>query len=401
MPDLIQAFLDYTNGSPSPERFRLWAGISAIAGALERRVWVRSAGDPVYPNLYVLLVAPPGVGKYIIHEVQTVWKEARCFKVAPHSTTKASLVDSLNESLRTITIPGEIIEYHSLQIAAEEFGVLVPTYDLEYLSHLNNIFNNPSYYSEKRRSVDKGETMTITNPQLNIIAGTQPGYLGTLFPEEAWTMGTASRLLMIYAGEPIQVELFPEKCVIAARMQGREKFVESLQFLSKLHGEFDWDPRAVDAMRAWYKAGFPPAPTHSKLLYYGSRRILHIMKLIQIAAISRCQDLKITLDDLATAREWILMAEQQMPNVFYAMAHKSDFEIMQEVHIHMHAIWAKKQEPIHESRMYTYLSTRVTSDRAPRIVDVMERGGLIRRIAGTKTPEGLYIPSDRKEPGVE
>src|SRR6266481_9773574 len=54
--DWIEAFMDYTGGLPSPAIFRLWAGISTLAGAQERRTRVMSAGRPIYPNLYVLLV---------------------------------------------------------------------------------------------------------------------------------------------------------------------------------------------------------------------------------------------------------------------------------------------------------------------------------------------------------
>ena len=404
MPDLITEFLSYTEGAPSPEIFRLWSAIACIGAALERRVWTLSAGLPIYPNLYTLLVAPPGVGKYIIHEVQSIWIETRNLKVAPHSTTKASLIDSLKESLRVINGGGELIEYHSLQVAAEEFGVLVPAYDLEYLSNLNHIFNNPSFHSEKRRSINKGEDLIVTNPQLNILAGTQPGYLGTLFPEEAWTMGLASRLLMIYAGDPIQVELFPENDILADRIRGRAGFVKLISGLNDLRGCFDWTDDAIQVIRSWYLAGMPPRPDHSKLTFYSSRRILHLFKLAMIAAVSRSQDLVITLADLSRARDWLLEAEVQMPNIFRAMSHRSDYEIMQELHVYLWSRWSNpknKQLPLREDLLYTYLSTKCTSERAPRIVDVMERGGLISRVAGTKSPEALYIPNPRKEHGVE
>ena len=48
--------------TPTPAPFRLWSGITAVAGAVERRVWAETRQNLISPNLYVLLVAPPGAG---------------------------------------------------------------------------------------------------------------------------------------------------------------------------------------------------------------------------------------------------------------------------------------------------------------------------------------------------
>jgi hypothetical protein len=55
--DWIESFLRSTSEHPSPEIFRRWAAISAIAGALQRRVWTITASAPTHPNMYILLVA--------------------------------------------------------------------------------------------------------------------------------------------------------------------------------------------------------------------------------------------------------------------------------------------------------------------------------------------------------
>ena len=59
----IEAFLEYTEILPSPPLLRKWAAISYVAAAMERKMWVRTMGADLYPNLYTFLVGPPGVGK--------------------------------------------------------------------------------------------------------------------------------------------------------------------------------------------------------------------------------------------------------------------------------------------------------------------------------------------------
>ena len=63
--DWITNFMTFTEGLPTPEIFRLWSGISTIAATLERRVWVATGRGVIYPNLFVVLVAPPAVGKSV------------------------------------------------------------------------------------------------------------------------------------------------------------------------------------------------------------------------------------------------------------------------------------------------------------------------------------------------
>lgn len=389
----------YTDGMPSPPLFRKWAGIAAIAGALERRVWTLSAHKRIYPNLYTLLVAPPGVGKEIIQEIKELWHDARKFKVAPDSVSKASLIDALREALTII--PKSLDEYHSLLVASNEFGVLVPAYDLDFLSVLNRVYDNPSTHSEKRRSVNKGEDLIITNPQLNIIAGTQPGYLSSLLPAEAWSMGTTSRLIMIYHSEPTRVDLFPEADIIANRRALRAPVVRGLANLFNFGGEFQWAEPARAALLAWYNAGMPPVPSHSKLTYYNSRRILHIIKLSMAAAASRCVDymngLELTLEDFSTAQDWLLEAEVVMPDIFRAMSQKSDMDVMREAHIFIRGQYHSTKKALHATTIIHFLQQKLPVEKVPRVLDMMEKSGMLMRMAGTD----LYTPRVENSWGVE
>ena len=96
--DFVDLFLDYTEQISSPPIFRLWAAIAGVAGALERRVWVKALPQCTYANLYVLLVAAPGIGKGVIDEITRIWRKVPRLHLAPDSVTSASLLDSLMEA---------------------------------------------------------------------------------------------------------------------------------------------------------------------------------------------------------------------------------------------------------------------------------------------------------------
>src|SRR3974377_55752 len=86
--DWIENFFNLTECIPSPPIFRLWCGIATVAGALERRVWVVSAGKRVFPNLYTLLVGHPGTGKtQAIEHVSYLWYSCRALFISPQHVT--------------------------------------------------------------------------------------------------------------------------------------------------------------------------------------------------------------------------------------------------------------------------------------------------------------------------
>lgn len=394
--DFIDEFMEFTDGRPSPDILRLWAGIAAVAGALERRVWSETAQSKVYPNMFVLLVAPPGVGKTVtIDPVLQLWADAQKFHVAPDNVTKASLIDSLKAADRKIVIPNGLVEYHTLLVACSEFGVLVPSHDLEFLSVLNHIYDNPKAYRERRRfGPNNGEELCIIHPQMTILAGTQPGYLASLLPEQAWGMGFTSRLVMVYANTSPDIDIFGtgvDKSPI------RKGLIKKLQAMGGMIGKFHWTDAAKTSLIAWYKSKMEPVPTHTKLAFYNSRRLQHTIKLAMASAASRTQKLTVDQIDVERARTWLLTAERYMPDVFREMSQKSDAQVIQEMHYFMWAMWAKDRKPIHESMLFHFLSTRVPSEKVSKILEIAERSNIISRAAGTQQ----YVPRPLGQHGVE
>lgn len=384
--DWIDSFLEYTDGQPTPPRFRRWAAIAGIAAALERRVWTITAGRPTYPNLYVLLVGPPTSGKTVaIDIVYDFWRESKAFHIAPKGMTTAALVDALKEADKKQLIEGKLIEYHSLQIAAPEFGTFIHAHDLEMLANLNDIWDSPRTYGQRRRHHNGGKAIEIIHPQLNILAGAQPGFLASVMPEEAWSMGFTSRLLMIYGQEAPQISLFGGKPL---DKQKAKALTAQMVTLSKTHGQFQWTPDAAAEIERWYAARLEPIPTHSKLTNYNGRRILQFLKLTMVASCARTVgrpdgvELVIRLEDIERAREWLLEAESKMPDVFREMVLKSDMETIKELHF---ACWQQftnsKGKPISSEFVHAFLANRVPSEKIAKIIETATKSGFVEEFA--------------------
>ena len=380
--DFVDTFLQYTDKAPSPYIFRLWAAVSGVGAALERRVWVKALAQPTFANLYVLLVAVPGVGKGVIDEITRIWRKVPRLHLAPDSVTSASLLDSLIEADRKVVINGCLAyEYHSLIVSSEEFGVILPAHDLEFLSRLNRIFTNPDILRVRRKYLK--EEVHIINPQMSILAGTQPGYLGSLLPEEAWSMGFTQRLLMIHASSGPKAELFADH---GARDVLEAKLVSMMTTLSMAHGQLQWEPAAAQMLSAWNADGCPPAPDHPRLVHYRNRRTQFMLKLMLISSASRLNGPVVTSFDFERAQAWLLAAEDTMPDVFREMVQKSDSHIIAELMRFTWQLYLRTKKPLHEARLHAFLAERVPSERVPNILAVAIRAGMLEN----DPPGGKY-----------
>ena len=401
MSDWITNFLDYTAAIPSPASFRLWSAITAISGVLERKIWIQTAQSFLYPNLFTLLVGPPATGKtQAINQVQRLWYDSGKVHVSPDDMTKASFLDAMRDAARIVQLSEEvqastdklILDYHSLSVCVGEFGVLLSQHDLNFLSVFNSMYDCPPVYREKRRM--KEEENDISNPTLVMLAGTQPGFLGSLLPEEAWNMGFTSRLIMVYSGDILTVELFNKATPSQTKYS---PLLGDLQEIAGLVGQIKWTPETQDAIRVWHQEGCPPVPQHSKLEHYRGRRILHVLKLCAISTISRSKDLLVTLEDFERAKMWLMETEIAMPDIFRQMARRSDAQVIQELHWVCWAEWTKTRRALHESFLIHFLSTQVPTEKIAKVMEMAEKGRFFSRQAGTQ----LFIPLPKNKHGIE
>ena len=393
--DFVDQFVKFTEERPSPEIFRKWAAITTLSGALEKRVWTMTKAGPQFANLYVMLVAPPGVGKsQAINPAEQLLKATKKYHIAPNSVTAASFIDALVKAHRTVLLPdNKILQYHNIFVFAAELGVFLNTHDLNFLSIINELFDHKDSYREERRHSLK-EPIEIPRPMTTLLVGSQPGFLATLLPDAAWTMGWTSRMLMVYSSTAPDVPLFGEYKNQDKTMSG---LVKKLDEVADYYGEMKWDQSAIAEMERWRKDKWAPVPDHPKLANYLPRRgTIFMVKLAMIAAMSRGETLAIRMQDVERARGWLLEIESLMPCIFRDMIMRSDDQVIEEVFQYSFEIYLKHRTPLASAQILRFLAQRTPAEKAERILSLMEKSGIFERVAGTET----YIPRARNMHGL-
>lgn len=349
--------------------------------ALERKVWVKTAIGKLYPNLYILALAPPGVGKSLITAtVQEFLGELSDHHLAPSSVSRASLVDALVAATRNIVMPQSdppVLAFNSLSVVQNEMGVFLPAYDVEFMANLTDLYDCTPYSEQKRSSKIDNK---LKNPQLNIFAATTVSYLYDTMPEAAWGHGFLSRTILVYSGEMLKRSLWDdvEKSPVL-----RNNLIHDLKIIGAMCGRFLFDPAAAKAIDAWHLAGGPPKPDHPKLLNYNTRRSSHLIKLCMVASASRGEDYTITLEDYHRAMDWLIEAETYMPDIFKSIAVGGDAKAIEDTYYWAYKLYSKKQEEIPEPIIIEYLQNKVPSHSVERILSLMVKSKLLeRRIDG-------------------
>ena len=370
--NLIDEFVKDTPTLESPEVFRKWAAIALIAGVAQRRVWCNIGKGALFPNQYIMLVSPPGVGKSVVlNVVESLWKQTAGLYIGDAKTTIQGLLDFISDSASPVNMNGLPVNTHPMTCAPREYGTFMTAYDLTVLNILNDFWDCPSVFTERTRG---GGMNKIEYPVLNLISGTQPSYLNNVLPEEAWSLGFCSRLILVFAYEARKMRTRER---MNAKPFDEGKYLPFLAKLQKAEGEMKFTDEAIDFFDEWtMDENMAPVPMHPKLESY--------LKTAMARALAE-GSMTITKRHLELAKADLIDMESQMPDIFKDIDKDSDKVILDEVKLFLIRISAGgKAFP--ERRLVQYLSTKIAPQRIGFFMDLLQQSQFIEEC---DNPAGL------------
>lgn len=316
--DWLDAFCDYAGHGEAPRRMYWWVGVSCIAGALRRRVWIDQAYFQWHPNFYIILVAPPGIvsksttadtGMSLLRKVPGV-------VFGPNVVTWQALVSSFAAGAEQFEYKGTFIPMSAMTIASSELGNLLNPQDKDMVDMLVNLWDGKPF---KKMTKTSGNDEVI-NPWLNIIACTTPDWIAGSFPEYMIGGGLTSRCIFVYADKKEKYIAYPAAHVPIDLAERAEALIRDLEHMSvNLCGEYALTPEAVEWGEAWYQTHYLEDAKKFDSLRFGgyvARKQTHMHKLAMVIAAARRDELVITKPDLELAAEQLTALEPDMEYVF-------------------------------------------------------------------------------------
>ena len=319
--DWLKAFIEYASYGEAPMKSLFWTGVSTIAGALRRRVWIEQKYFQWTPCFYVILVAPPGIiAKSTTANIgMNLLREVPGIKFGPDVVTWQALVEALGKSteLALDESTGEYLPMSALTIASDEFGTFLDPNDRGMVDALVSLWDGKKGTFTKVTKSSGSDS--VENPWVNIIACTTPGWIEGNFPEYMVGGGFTSRCIFVYTEKKRQLVAYPAESVPENFEEMKTDLIHDLELISTMIGEYKLTEAAKVWGRDWYAKHWETRPAHldnDRFGGYLARKQTHIHKLAIVLSASESSHLEIRPDNLKFAEAMITSLERDMPAVF-------------------------------------------------------------------------------------
>lgn len=325
-PDFLTAYFDYACDGFVPDRFHHWVGRSILAAAVERKVTLKQGRIHHCPNIYVMLVAHPAVGKSTAIEAGTdLFEKVRevhnpNLKIIPNQATEPALIDLMKITERIQLTPTLLYPHSSAYFYASEASASALQNTCgDFVAAMTAFYDCPKWFRKKL----KGEqhAVEIENSCMNLLAGATFNYLKTLVNEQSVLGGFSSRLIYVVA---------PERKIRETKWgQSREfdselgrKLVDDLYQINQLKGPMKPTQGFMSAYEAWQPKfdRYLIELKSERLEAIMSRKGTNLIKLSMILSISESDSLVVEERHFERALEIIEDAYQDNPSIISAAA---------------------------------------------------------------------------------
>jgi hypothetical protein len=313
----LSAYGEYSSGTESPESFHLWTGLSVLASACRRNIWLDQGVYDVHPHLFVILVGPPGkvakstairMGRKILYGVEDI-------KFGPDSVTREELIRVLAKE--SSAHPVAAITIHSTELSS-----LIEPSGIKMIQFLTDIYDGDVKWQYATKGSGKD---IVSNPSVNLLAGTTPSWVSEGMPADAVNHGFTSRVIFVFEDEPNELQPFP-KLPDPALVKA---LTNDLDYISRIKGQFTWTQDGRDAYVERYKQIYGTKISDYRIEGFHWRKKVHILKVAMLLSIAENDSLEITEKEITVAWDLLTTIEPKMAKTFSAVGkyeHASDLE---------------------------------------------------------------------------
>ncbi len=315
-PDFLDAYAAFARDEFCPRQFHYWTGVSIIGASLERKVWIPRGKWNLHPNLYVLLVAKPGIGKSSAGNIgaellRQLGTEETRIKILASQNSQASFIDQFTGYKQFYVGEKEHTHSSAYFYASEGSnslaeikggGTIIPV--------LTDFYDCPGHWD---KVLMMGQT-PLRNVCCNMLACVTFSFLEQLVPQREAEGGFASRLLFVLQDEVlIRKPLWDE----TAPADTRDKLLEDLNQIYAMSGPF----RVAESFKRRYEAWFPLNDEHrqglksERMQHFLARKHTNVLKLCMICAASESSDMILETRHWERALKMIEVEEAKLPTV--------------------------------------------------------------------------------------
>lgn len=381
----IDSFMEYTEDMETPREWLLWSAISTVASSLKRNCFLWYRGIKFFPNQYIILVGPPGIGKgEAISRGYEIAAAAKTINYIKDWHTPQEILEELADGFQNLglkigqVVSANVIQDHTCCIIAPELAVFLQNY--ENLHSLLCAWWDQNKFDYKTKN--KGKHV-IEDMSVGLLGGCVPDYVRSLGKDRLApiTGGFTARTIFVYATEKFQlVETNLGQAPTQKYSKLKDQLVNDLKHISQLSGEITV---ADDAKKLWeqtYKLHNVKGVIDSDAsTNFKSRISSHIVKTAITICLAESDNLTVTRNQLERAIGYVEQIRDKVDIVFRCVGESPVAVIQDKVLTIVDAIG-----DISYKQLYRRIYRDATEDQLNQVLRVLTGVNLIReRMNGT------------------
>lgn len=320
--DFLSAYREYTKGHEASAKVHMWTGISILAAALERKVWLDEGYFKVFPNLYTFIIGAPGLVKKSTSTAIGVdlLRELSTMQIMAERVTAAALIEGMHRSGTKFSHAGVDIRQSSVFCYASELNVFLKEVFGSTVELLTTFYDcQPNDSSKPWVYETKGQgAIKVFGPCLNMLGCSTPSWLAESVPVSQMAGGFASRVIYVVENEIPEVFVaWPEMDL--GRNNMREKILHDLRAIHALTGPIVFTPAAKLLYADWYEAhmrSLAKSQYNPNFAGYYGRKGTIVKKLAIVASVSSGNSLIAGPEHVTQAIAWLASVEKTMMSAF-------------------------------------------------------------------------------------
>lgn len=314
----IGSYLEYTWNHEAPLLFHYWNAVAAIGACLCRHVKFEKGYYRVYPNHYIVLVAPTGKCKKSTSAGIAVGllRDANVIEILNEKGTPEGILDAMNKQTSVKPSVGGGLSVNSgnpsLFIFAPELGVFLGKQEyneglVQMLTSIADCRDGPFDYLTK----SKGK-LVLQSPSVHLLGCITPDGLAHSIPKSAFLGGTISRMLFVMQMDTPRFAPLPKPPNIALQ----HMLIAKLVRFGSITGAATMTPAAETWYEQWYRDLKTQNYDMMRLSGYYERKPDHLIRLAIVTAIAEEGSLELDVPIFEKCAAILDYTEQFMSSAF-------------------------------------------------------------------------------------
>jgi Protein of unknown function (DUF3987) len=291
--------------SEAPRQYNVWAALATVGAVLKNKVYIRHGTYTLYPNQYIVLVGPPGVGKgTAIHPAFDFPKRLNLINVISDRITAPKIIERLASGFPgqvQATAGGAISmgKDGSATLFSTELATLITSSDW-MLQFLCDAWDRNEFFYDTKNS----GSATVKGMCTSLIGACVPEYIRKLNKDATAAIngGFTARTVFVYAEE--KSKKIPWPLSLEDTAQGRaliQGLEEDLKTIAGLAGRFTISPDAAFRFEKFYRKLQAEETDSDVIVHFKSRMHVHVLKLSMIFSCAERDDLIVDATDMSNA----------------------------------------------------------------------------------------------------